>query len=386
MGWGPAAVMRARIASAVPRVRVVLVAALLAPGCGGGGPPEPLPPGLSLSFVASSLLPPSTESESIAIGGISAMAHEEGGLWLALSDARVSSRFYEMEVSLESGNLTVRPRAPVPLENADHLDPEGMARTSGGTLLVSTEGDSRQALQPKLLEFDRGGKVLQTFAIPKKFRFHASPLPSGIRDNLGFESLAISPDGKTLYVGTEGSLGQDGPLAGVETVGFSRILVYAVEGRSLSPVREHVYPLGPFTPFPEFAEQEVAGGLVELVALEGGRLLALERIFIRETAGERRDRNEIRIFTVDLSAATDVSDVESLGERSDWRPATKELLLDLDDVVERLPAEYPRLDNVEAMGLGPELPGGGRMLLLASDDNFQAKQRTQFLLFGLTGL
>jgi hypothetical protein len=77
---------------------------------------------------------------------------------------------------------------------------------------------------------------------------------------------------------------------------------------------------------------------------------------------------------------------ESLEVSRDWRPVTKELVLDLDDVVDRLPREYPRLDNLEAMGLGPELPGGGRALLLASDDNFHRNQRTQFLLFRLKGV
>jgi hypothetical protein len=76
---------------------------------------------------------------------------------------------------------------------------------------------------------------------------------------------------------------------------------------------------------------------------------------------------------------------ESLETSRDWRPVTKELVLDLDDVVDELSPAYPRLDNIEAMGLGPDLPGGGRALLLASDDNFQNKQRTQFLLFRLNG-
>jgi hypothetical protein len=89
---------------------------------------------------------------------------------------------------------------------------------------------------------------------------------------------------------------------------------------------------------------------------------------------------------VDLSTATDVIAIDSLEATSEWRPVTKELVLDLDDVLDQLSSEYPRLDNLEAMGLGPELPGGGRALLLASDDNFQSKQRTQFLLFRLRGI
>ena len=369
--------------------RVVLALALLTSACRRNEPIEPLPPPLEISYVASSVLPQSTEVESLEVGGISAVAHEsESGTWLALSDARASSRFYEMEVGLDEGALSVAPRRTVALENADALDTEGMAKSPWGSLLVSTEGDGEKepVLQPRFLEFDREGALLRTFEIPKKFLFAGSPQERGIRDNLGFESLALSLDGKRVYVAAEGTLVQDGPIAGADSVGFSRIIVYAVEGEALSALHEHVYPLGPFAPVPEFADQEVTGGLVELVSLGGDRLLALERIFIRELSGEKRDRNQARIFGVDLASATDVMAIDSREESSDWRPVTKELVLDLDDVVGELSTEYPRLDNLEAMGLGPELPGGGRALLLASDDNFQSKQRTQFLMFRLRGM
>jgi hypothetical protein len=317
------------------------------------------------------------------------VSHEgENGAWLALSDARVSSRFYEMAVSLDGSTLSVTPRRAVALENADPLDTEGMVKSPWGTLLVSTEGDGDKepVLQPKLLEFDREGALVRSFPIPEKFLVSGSPPEKGVRDNLAFESLALSLEGDKVFVGVEGTLYQDGAVAGVDSIGFSRILVFAVKGNDLSETAEYVYPMGPFIPAADFAEQEVSGGLVELVSLGGTRLLALERIFIRELSGEKRDRNQSRIFSVDLSSASNVMSDESLEVSRDWRPVTKELVLDLDDVVDRLPREYPRLDNLEAMGLGPELPGGGRALLLASDDNFHSRQRTQFLLFRLKGV
>ncbi len=355
---------------------------------GRSEPIEPVPPGLEISFVGAALLPQPTNIESLDVGGISAVAYEtESGAWLALSDARVSCRFYEMKVGLDGSALSVAIQRTVALENADGLDAEGMIRAPWGGLLISTEGDrdASPVREPALLEVDREGELVRRLDVPAKFLFSGSRETRGVRDNLGFESLTISPDAKRVFVAAEGTLVQDGPVAGVGTVGFNRILVYAVEENSLSAFQEYVYPVGPFAPAPDFTEQEVSGGLVDLVALGGDRLLALERIFIRELSGEKRDRNEARIFAVDLSTATDVRSFDSLAAAGDWRPVTKELVLDLDDVVGHLPREYPRLDNLEAMGLGPDLPGGGKSLLLVSDDNFEKNQRTQFLLFRLKG-
>jgi hypothetical protein len=368
---------------------LVLVLLLLQASCIGGQEPKPFPPSLEITFVGSALLPRGTKVDSLDVGGISGLVHEEDtGLWLALSDQREYPRFYEIEVALGDSGLTITPRRAVPLEGAQGFDTEAIAEAPGRRLLVSTEGDvdTNPTMQPGVLEFDREGALLRTYEVPKKFRIEESASETGVRDNLGFESLTISPDGGTVFTGTEGTMIQDGPVAGVSTGGFCRILVFAVEGEVLSPVREYAYPLGPFPSVPEFSEQDVSGGLVELISLGGDRLLALERVFTRELSGEKRDRSQARIFSVDLAGASDISRIDSLEKSAkDWRPVRKELLVDLDQYLALLPAEYTRLDNLEAMALGPELPEGGRELLLASDDNFESHQRTQFLLFRLKG-
>jgi 3-phytase len=63
------------------------------------------------------------------------------------------------------------------------------------------------------------------------------------------------------------------------------------------------------------------------------------------------------------------------------RPVQKELVLDLEDIVGELNPEFPTLDNFEGMCFGPRLPNGNRTLILVSDNNFRARQRTAFLVF-----
>jgi hypothetical protein len=162
-------------------------------------------------------------------------------------------------------------------------------------------------------------------------------------------------------------------------------VVYAVDEGSLAAGPEYVYPVGPIAEANGLEDVEAMGGLVELAALSSSRLLVLERIFIRERAEAGRHVTRVRLYDVDLTGATDVSAMESLGETDAWRPVTKELVLDFDDIVPRLSPEHPVLDNFEAMGFGPTLADGSRSLVVVSDDNFRDEQRTVFLFFSLKG-
>ncbi len=91
-------------------------------------------------------------------------------------------------------------------------------------------------------------------------------------------------------------------------------------------------------------------GLVELVGLPGGRLLAMER-----SLAFTNPLFLTRIFEVDVSAASDVSSLGSLVGAS-FTPAAKTLLWSG-------PAT-----NLEGLTLGPDLSQGGRSVIGVTDD------------------
>lgn len=378
---------------------LLLAGALAVPtGCG----PEPVaesPPRLELTFVGDWNTGPGTRLEAVdpeLFGGLSALAYDpELEAWFALSDARTESRFFRLEVGMEGGELAIEPVATYFITDAsgesfsaNMLDPEGLARSPWDTWLVSTEPDLRDdpPEQAKVLEIDRNGGFIRSLQVPEKLLADGWPPDRGVRHNLGFEALTFSPEGAWLFLGAEATLLQDGPPAGFDNPGFCRIVRFAVEGDGLAASAEYVYPVGPFAEVEGFEGSVVSGGLVELVALSPERLLALERIFVQEIEGQGRNVTRARIYEVDLSSATDVRDVASLSSELDWRPVTKMLVLDLDDIRDQLSPGFTELDNLEGMGLGPELDGGGRALLLVSDDNFRASQRTEFILLRLKGV
>ncbi|MET7688132.1 esterase-like activity of phytase family protein [Streptomyces sp. NPDC005483] len=95
------------------------------------------------------------------------------------------------------------------------------------------------------------------------------------------------------------------------------------------------------------------------------------------------NNRKARIHLVDLPGATDVLGRDSLTDPSarPGRPVRKTLMTDLSDV-----PGLPRVDNVEGITLGPRLPDGRRTVVLVSDDNFAARQVTQFIAFATHGI
>lgn len=110
-------------------------------------------------------------------------------------------------------------------------------------------------------------------------------------------------------------------------------------------------------------------GVSEILALDARRLLVLERSGIKGADG--RYSYHVRLYLADLSRAEDVSRRPSLADGS-VRVVEKRLLVNFD----RLGI---RIDNLEAMAWGPRRKDGARTLVLASDDNYDARQINQIL-------
>jgi len=117
--------------------------------------------------------------------------------------------------------------------------------------------------------------------------------------------------------------------------------------------------------------------LVELAWMNQTKLVSMERTFVPDVG------NTIRVFTVPLRRAPDVSKKASLADAPEKVFVQKKLLFDLvncppSGAVAKQPQPNPLLDNVEALALGGYLPRRRRPLFLLSDDNHGATQITRF--------
>jgi len=185
------------------------------------------------------------------------------------------------------------------------------------------------------------------------------------RSNRGFESLARASDG-TVWTANEDALRIDGPIGGRTEGGVVRLQRLDAE---MIPGAQHAYRVDPWSMrirSPGLLSGREISGLSELVALPGGRLLALERALCGDRGGVATLRS--RLYLVDVSGATDVSAREfrsGLAGKS-YVAARKVLLWQETWGLTN--------SNFEAMTLGPTLEDGSRLLILLADNNAGTSQ------------
>ena len=310
-------------------------------------------------------------------GGISGLDYDaENDVFYAISDDRSQNgpaRFYLLKLKIDAEgvhgldilatHLLIDTEGKTFAEKG--ADPESIRLSSDGkTLFWSSERDTNGI--PAIYEADLEGKALRSFALPEAYLPNADGT-RGVYNNLAFEDLMLSVDGKTLYAGTENALAQDGDKATLEAGSPSRIL--ALDITSGAPVAEYVYPVEPigFAAKAEPAWND--NGMSEFDMMPNGDFVAVERTFASGVG------NGIRFFIGSIADASDIAGTASI-KGMDVTPAEKALWFSLSE------GDYGLdIDNIEDFTWGPEIDGK-KTFVIASDDNFNPDgQFTQFVVF-----
>ena len=336
-----------------------------------------------IEFIGEATLPTGLIFQKTEVGGLSGITYDsKNNLYYAISDDRgqkAPPRFYTLTIDLSKGKLTNNDVIPVGVTNllntnnqpfaVDTTDTEGIALTGKDTIFVSSEGDVDKLVNPFIKEFAlASGQTITTLPVLDKF-LPDSQRQKGIRNNLAFESLTITPNQKFLFTATENAIIQDGKDAKPGVSSSSRILEYNLLTKQ--PEREFLYQTQPVTPFFNFTGN-FTSGLPDLLALDNeGHFLSIERSFTGLGF-------TIFLFEVSLEKATNIRNLDSIAkvQPDKIKPLGKKLLLDLRTL-------DVSLDNIEGMTLGAKLPDGQSSLILISDNNFNGLQKTQVLAFKL---
>lgn len=336
-----------------------------------------------INFLGEVTFPSDTQVKGTLLGGLSGITYDvKKNIYYSISDDRSQkspARFYTLTIELDEKSLKTVKFIDVTLlknQNGQNfpkrgIDPEGIALTTKGTLYISSEGDSTATnlINPFVNEFSLTGKHLKTLPINQKYLPNA-PQTRGIRNNFGFESLTIAPSQNYLFTATENALFQDGKLATVNNGSPSRIFSYNLT--TGKPVAEYLYLTDKVAEPPTKPEDFNNSGLVDLLALDDTHFLSLERSFSLGAGFT------IKLYEVSLQGADNISTINSLSifKTRNIKPARKKLLLDFDKL-------NLKLDNIEGLTFGPNLPNGRRSLIIVSDNNFSAMQFTQVLAFSV---
>lgn len=319
------------------------------------------------------ILPTGLKVAGAEFGGISGLDYDPAAdTFYAISDDRsekAPARFYALKMTLGTDGISgldiAESHVLLALNGepfaARSVDPEAI-RLAAGRLIWSSEGDATG--RPTITKADLAGKGLGTFKLPDAF------LPDeaggrGVRDNLGFEGLALSPDGTTLYAATENALVQDGDKASLTAGSPARLLVLDLaEGKVTG---DYVYETEKIFQAPPVPGAPADNGVSEILALDADHLVVVERSYVAGVG------NHIALFIVQLAGADDMSARPGIAGA---RPLSKALWFTIDE------GDFGGLDidNIEAASWGPEIEGE-RSLVIASDNNFNRHQSTQFLLF-----
>jgi hypothetical protein len=252
------------------------------------------------------------------------------GRFLSVDDGGKS--LLPLEVTLDAATgaiLTIATGTAVPLSGAQDL--EGIAQWPGhdGVLVVDEGTRDLREYEPT------SGKLQKRIDPPAMF-------DGRVKKNAGLESIAATPDGKSVWFATEGPLRRDGRGPNAMSGGWVRLQRLDAD---LAPAGQYAYRTEPGLGFV---------GVVDLLATPQGELLVLERAL---TGGGF----SARIFHIDVAQATDVSSFEKLRNREDFRPVGKVKLWE----------RSGGFHNFEGMALGPELAIGGRLVVLVSDGGGQ---------------
>ncbi|MFI6901409.1 esterase-like activity of phytase family protein [Nonomuraea sp. NPDC050394] len=383
-------ILRGRSVKAALALALVVGAQLVAtpPSSAASAPRQ----GLRITrFLGEQRLPHKMEFEGTVVGGLSGIDRDpRTGTWYFISDDRWRynpARFYTgaLDIDRRTGAFTgvrltgattlLRPDGtPYPgYGKPDDADPETIRFDRWSrNLLWGHEGDRPDARNPGIplsglfvRWAGRDGRHLGELPLPGNLKVTATN--SGPRRNFGFEGLTFAPS--TIAAIVEGPRFEDGEPPTVESGAPARITVWGRDGRLRG---QYAYPIDPLPAAPIPPDGVTDSGVSEILALDDHRYLALERSWIEGVD------YKVKLYEIDLRRATDVQGRDSLATGRPYRPVSKRLVMDLENV--RAPVQ-----NLESLAWGPRLATGECTLVIGSDDNFDRREVTQFLAFGARG-
>jgi len=367
----------------------------------------------TLHYVGQQIVPTGATFRDVPVGGLSSIDYVPAtGRYLAISDDRsdrAPARFYELSLDIskfrrsaspgEAGVSWVNMTTILDLDGRpfgrNMVDPESLRLDTRRNLIYwANEGQrvSGAMQNPTVRRMALDGKPAGEFPVPSYYNPSGSAAgiaagDMGVYNNLAFESIAITPDGKTLWTMSENGLAQDALPTAVGRGSRARMLSFDLDSGKAGA--EYIYDVGPL-PFPPARQGDFAtNGVPDMLALSAHEFIVIERAFAvgavtpgRAAHTQQPTSNTIKLYLIDTRGATDVSGWTTIKGR-EVVPVKRAMLLDLSSL-KNDDGSVLAVDNIEGITFGPMFEGK-RTLILVSDNNFNPAQFTQFIALSIDG-
>lgn len=319
---------------------------------------------IDLRYIGDHSIPSAQRVDGDQFGGISGIDYDpSANLWYLASDDRTGPappRFFTASIDFDARHVeSVQLKASVHIPAAA-LDAESIrVDTKNRSLLLAGEGDAAKGVRPWLRQLSFSGAPLHEIQLP--------PLIESALPNRSIEGLSFDPRRRSLWLGMEAPLSQDGPPADERRGADVRLMKLDLKGRLRA---QYMYRTDVASAPSRGEVSDI--GVSEILALGEQELLVLERSGVGVLGSGFRFR--ARLYCVDLRQATDVNGFESLAQKS-YRLADKQQVLDFEPLSSN--------DNIEGVAWGPVLEDGSPSLVFVSDNNFFPEVPTRLLFFSV---
>jgi len=281
--------------------------------------------------------------KEIPVGNYSGITNIGNGLYALVSDKSEKDGFYIFKLDIDTvmGQVSSIQNMGFKCDSLRCRDAEGITwLPERNTLMIVGEADNR------IVEYDLSGHLTGLTV----------NLDKGI-GNSGYESLAYCDATQTIWTCTENVMQKDRESVYVDSAAIIRLQAYDTK---LNKIAEYAYRLDP-PAYTNRRPKHYAHGVSELLALDNGSLLVLEREFYvpKSIVGAFVICKLYEIFPSDSSRFG----AEMMNEAYPV-PVKKNKICEWDS---KFSLFNRSLANYEGMCLGPKLADGSQTIILVAD-------------------
>ncbi|MBC8139417.1 MAG: esterase-like activity of phytase family protein [Fibrella sp.] len=348
----------------------------------------------SLQSIGRTELPTGTTFGGTTVGGLSGLTYNRAtNRYYALSDdpgnavlSSTAARFYELGIDLSddvlsNGDVTFSSVTTLktpgggtfPTTPPLTIDPEGIALSpDGNSLYVSSEGF-------------RGANTQDPFI--RQYDLSGNQIGQ-LNLPTRFNTVGAAADQgpnnnlvfESLAFNASGTRLYTATEGGLRQDGGAATFTTPANSRILAfdpttgeRTAEYLYRTDTIARQPDTGTFATAG-LVDILFTSDTTFLALERSLTISPNSQfpSGQTNEVRIYQVSLTGAQDISNIDTLGGGVAETIVGVQKTLLFDFNTALFDGSNIRIDNLEALTFGPQLSDGSFSLIVASDDNFSA--------------